>query len=138
MKSRGAPRASLRLAFLSLTLCALPGCRTVVIEQQDEDEAIMPNALHIALQDGFGGAAVVIRVNGKEVYSRDDVSTDQKIGRADTLELPLGEGLIKLDVAVDNLESGIDLDLDTSIYLAISILERRIRFKLSSRPFGYL
>ncbi|MFO1372811.1 MAG: hypothetical protein U1F42_10620 [Candidatus Competibacteraceae bacterium] len=57
--------------------------------------------LFVKLRDGFNNDTVTIRVNGKEVYRKSGVSTDLTISFADTVEVPVKESLVKLEVAVE-------------------------------------
>lgn len=61
--------------------------------------------LRIKLRDGFNDDTVSIKVNGKEVYRKSGVSTDLSISFADTVDVPVEESVIKLEVAVEGGQS---------------------------------
>lgn len=57
--------------------------------------------LFVKLRDGFSNDTVTIRVNGKEVYRKSEVSTDLTISFADAVEVPVEESIVNLEVAVE-------------------------------------
>lgn len=145
-----APRrldASLRNAYggavIALRPCLVPmllaaACRTQPPADADHETAAMPT-LHVALQDGFQGETLVVEVNDREVYRRADLRTDQRIGLADSFDLPLGRGKLELEASIpDGPGAALTLDFDTDVHVAVSLVEGELRFRVSDRPFGYL
>lgn len=56
--------------------------------------------LRIDLREGFSGDAVEIAIDGRVVYSRQDVRTDYSVGLADFLELELAGDAARIEVRV--------------------------------------
>ena len=57
--------------------------------------------LFVKLRDGFSNDTVTIKVNGKEVYRKSEVSTDLTISFADAVEVPVEQSVVQLEVAVE-------------------------------------
>jgi len=73
--------------------------------------------LHVALQDGFQADAVIIRVNGEEVFNRQDVSTKTQVGSAGAVELMTEEGSASVEVVLPlkQLSMTIPVQLSTPV-----------------------
>jgi hypothetical protein len=56
--------------------------------------------LVIKLRDGFNNDTVTIRLNGREIYSKSGVRTDLTISFADSVEVPVDESIVNVEVAV--------------------------------------
>jgi len=95
--------------------------------------------LHIDLQSGFANDTVLIRVNGKEEYNQQKVTTDKMLGLATSFELHLKEGpiTVDIDVTTKNLHDNVQLNLKEVLYLGISLQSNKIEFIISKDPFGY-
>jgi hypothetical protein len=97
--------------------------------------------LHIALQDGFFHDTVVIRVNGREIFRKHDVTTKFQIGLADTVEVDLKEHSASLLIALPSKDiiQAVTVELAKPVYLGVSLSEdNTIRTKTSDTPFGYV
>jgi len=125
------------VGFLSLSL----GCQTAPVNpvSQEGREAMAP-VLHIALQDGFADDTVVVGINGEEVFRKDDVATDPRISVADSYEMPMQDGPIKIEVDLPkkDIQGFLTIQFTGSAYVAVSIEEGSIRYKVSDRPYGYV
>jgi len=99
----------------------------------------MPS-LHIALQEGFDGDVVVVRVNGKEALRKKDVTTRMQIGLADSVDTVWdGESArVEVEVPTRNISGTIEEPLQGESYLGISILKGAIDGRVSTEPFGYV
>lgn len=96
-------------------------------------------SLVIDLQDGFSDDTVMIQVAGQEIFHKEGVNTDYSLGRADSVEVQVPEGSVDVEVTVpsrDLLES-IVLEVSTTVYLGISILDDRIDHQISDEMFLY-
>lgn len=95
--------------------------------------------IRIALQDGFEGDTVVIKVNGKEVFNQESVKTKRQIGKAAAFEFEVDEGPTSVEVSLPlrNLSETIALKVSGEVYLGISVIENRIEHRVSSDPFRY-
>jgi hypothetical protein len=96
------------------------------------------STLHIALQDGFAGDTVSIRLDGREVYRKDGVRTDLRISRADGIDVPAAAGA-NVEVQARGQMGSVLVDADRTPYLAVSLDgDGRPAFRASTEPFAYL
>ncbi|HSK97895.1 MAG TPA: hypothetical protein VK891_14830 [Euzebyales bacterium] len=95
--------------------------------------------LTIALQDGFEGEAVTVRVDGETVIDETSVRTDQRIGLAHAVDVPHAEAVARLEVRVPgrNLRATAHVDARTTPFVAISVLDGEVVVTTSAAPFGY-
>jgi len=116
------------------------GCHANPTPQVDEEREANMALLHIALQEGFSGDTVVVRVNGEEVFRKKDVKTRLQIGLADSVELNIAEGPTQVEVLLPakKLSESVELDVSTPTYVGVSIVDGKITVRISDVPFGYL
>jgi hypothetical protein len=94
--------------------------------------------LHIALQDGFAGDRVRITVDGRQIYSKDAVSTRTRIGLADSVELTHGPGVVNIDVRARDHVATIAERLSGDLFVGLSLSsDGHIAHRSSERPFRY-
>ena len=95
--------------------------------------------LRIALQDGFDGDTVVVKVNGKEVFKQQHIKTKRQIGKAASFEVEVEGGSAKVEVSLPlkNLSEIISVKVSGEAYLGISVVEDKIEHRVSSEPFRY-
>ena len=96
--------------------------------------------LHIDLQDGFSDDTVVVRVDGREVYRGDHVSTAMLLGFAHTFEVEVEGGRTVVDIAVPSRgwQERIAFDVTAAeVWLAVTLVRGGIVHHLSDQPFGY-
>jgi hypothetical protein len=97
--------------------------------------------LHIALQVGFSNDTVRIEVDGKEAFSKTQVTTPSHIGLADSFEISLAEGTHRVSVAIPTRQTveTIPVTLTAPTYLGILLSkEARITYQVSPYPFAYI
>jgi hypothetical protein len=118
--------------------------------------------LLVDIQEGFNDDTVIIKVNGKDVFTKEHVTTSLLAGPAASfstkIESRQEEGSRLIVTALvptrNNLQDSHELDLENNsnsageIYLGISIIgggelsgygkEEKIRFIASDHPFGYM
>ncbi|HWA60805.1 MAG TPA: hypothetical protein VG939_05495 [Caulobacteraceae bacterium] len=95
--------------------------------------------LHIALQDGFSGQAVAIRVGGREVYRRDGVKTDLRISRADEAEAEAPTGPVAVEVEAGGAHAEVRLDAAATPHLRIDRTEDgALNLRPSTEPAAFL
>jgi hypothetical protein len=84
--------------------------------------------INVALQDGFDGDEVVIRVDGAEAYRDEQVTTRTQISHAaDTqLEVPDAPFTLEVDVPTRGVHESFQLDPQTHPNVALSLLEGRL------------
>jgi hypothetical protein len=100
---------------------------------------VAESTLTIALQDGFEKDSVVVRVDGEVVIEETGVRTDQRIGLAYAVDVPLPHHPVIIDVQVPrrSLQAIHELQPATATSVGISLLDGEIVFRSSSTPFGY-
>lgn len=97
--------------------------------------------LHVALQDGFANEAVIVLLDGEEVYNKPDVQTRWQIGLADSLDVDVREALVRVEVRLPrrDLAESMDLEVSETTYLGVSITpDGAVSYRVSNEPFGYL
>ena len=97
--------------------------------------------LHIALQEGFSGDSVLIRVNGKEAFQKANVKTRNQIGLADSFEFTVPESSATVEVSLSsrNVSESIRVNASQSVYLGVSLTpEGKLSHRISQEPFCYL
>ena len=96
--------------------------------------------LHIALQDGFRQHHVTITVDGRTVYSRQDVTTDLRISRADAVDTEVAQPRVRVGITVEpgNITASQEHDAQVAPFLAISLEGDQVRFTASQEVFRYL
>ena len=77
--------------------------------------------LHVALNDGFTDDAVVLRLNGHEVYSKAGLRTDLRITRAAAVDLPLDEGPAELTVEVRGHTAALTIDAARTPHITVDL-----------------
>jgi hypothetical protein len=96
--------------------------------------------LHIALQEGFEDEAVVIRVNGKEVFNKQGVRTKLQIGRADAVDVEVEDGTATVEILLPtkDLTETVRIRVPQEPFLGVSLVAGEIVHRVSSTPFGYV
>jgi hypothetical protein len=83
--------------------------------------------IHIALEDGFDGDTVAIRVDGVEAYRGEGVTTRTQISHAASAELEVPDGTARLEIDVPTRGAREIVDLDPSTAnVAVSLRDGRI------------
>ncbi len=57
--------------------------------------------LRVRLGDGFNNDTVSLWVNGEQVFHKSGVTTDLRISRADSVDVPVGTSPVRLEISVD-------------------------------------
>lgn len=84
--------------------------------------------INVALQDGFDGDEVVLRVDGAEAYRAEQVTTRTQISHAaDTqLEVPDGPFTLEIDVPTQDVRETLQLDPEAHPNVALSLFDGRL------------
>ena len=95
--------------------------------------------LTIDLQDGFKDDEVVILIAGEENYHKASLTTDYAIGLADSIELRVPEGSVRLTVNIPTRKLVADKQLDVAadLFIGVSVAEKSILFRTSGERFEY-
>ncbi len=97
-------------------------------------------AVRIDLQEGFHNDTVIVRIDGREVWSKGGVSTRLPVGVAESFEAD-SPGHARLEVAVPTRgETGaLDIDAGQYPYVGVSIMpDGRLHFQPSRELFRYM
>ena len=92
--------------------------------------------LTIDLQEGFAGDEVIVRVNGREVVRRPGVKTKRMLGLAQSLEVPVPDGAVSLEIEVQAKRARGTTAVHHS-HLGVSLVGNEVRFIEADKPFGY-
>ena len=84
--------------------------------------------MNIALQDGFDGDDVLIRVDGSEAYRGEQITTRTQISHAaDTqLEVPDAPFTLEVDVPTQQIRETFQVDPHANPNVALSLREGRL------------
>jgi hypothetical protein len=95
--------------------------------------------LHIALNDGFAGDQVAVRVDGREVYRKAGVKTDLRISRADAVDTEAADGGADVEIEARGKVSRVRVDPKATPYLGVDLgPDGQPRFRQQAEPFAYL
>ncbi len=99
--------------------------------------------LHVALQEGFAGDTVVLRLDGRELFRKVNVTTRLQTGYADSVEMDASAqaGWLEVEVPSKGLTLAFELRLHVGrpTYVGVSIQpDGRLSRRITEEPFGYL
>lgn len=97
--------------------------------------------LTIDLREGFFHTPVTIRLDGKEVFHADDVTTRTQTGLARQVEVQVPNGAATLEVELPRDEERIQrrVDAEVSPFIGVDIAEDgTLSLRESVEPFGYV
>ena len=97
--------------------------------------------LHTALQEGFSGDEVVIRLGSREVFHQTGVTTRTQIGLATTHEMQVPAGPVSVDILLParRLNLSLPLQVAQDTYVGISVSPAgQLEHVVSHEPFGYV
>ena len=96
--------------------------------------------LNIALQEGFSGQPVVVRVDGEERFRAEEVRTRMQIGLAQRVPVEVAPGRHAIEVVAADVATSLDVDVADQAYVGVSLArsQDRLETRVSDRPFGYV
>ena len=91
--------------------------------------------LQVALQDGFDEDAVVVSLDGTEVFRKDGVTTRRQISLAESFEIDAPDQLAELhvDVMSRGVSGSIAVDARAQPIVALSLRDGRIEPRFPDR-----
>lgn len=103
------------------------------------DETDMKIKLRVDFQDGFSDDIIIIKINGKEVHTATQVTTDNALSFATYFEDRFERGKIEFQILVPtrDLTQSFPFDIESDMYLGISILGGKLQFRFSDKQFLY-
>ncbi len=95
--------------------------------------------LSIALQDGFTGEEVVVRVDGDEA-ERTEARTAWEISFATSFEVEVsaGDHVIEIEIPHRGIQSEHRVEVHGPLWVGISVQDATVIWRDSFEPFGYL
>ncbi len=95
--------------------------------------------LHIALEDGFDGDTVVLLVDDEEVFRKDGVTTRTQLSLAESLELDVRPGPLRLriDVPSQGVDQTLEIDAGRHPFVGLSLREGVVQTRLPEQ-LGHL
>jgi hypothetical protein len=96
--------------------------------------------LHVALEEGFSGDDVTVRVDGTPVFEGRAIETRLQIGLAHSFaaEVPDGQRELVVEVPSRSIVHRQQLTVSGATYVGVSLRERSAEVRTSSEPFGYV
>jgi hypothetical protein len=93
----------------------------------------------IDLQDGFADDEVLIQAEGQEIFNEKGVNTDYSIGLAASVKFEVSEKNLIVEVTVPSrrISNSIKVDVSSTSYLGVSILDNEINYQFSDEEFIY-
>lgn len=96
---------------------------------------------HTALQEGFAGDEVVLRIGGREVFHQPNVKTRTQIGLAASHESQVPAGPLSVEVSLPrrNLQLTLPLQIAKDTFLGVSVSpDGKLQHVVAHEPFGYV
>lgn len=94
---------------------------------------------HVDLQDGFSEDRVVVRVEDREVFRGENVSTRLMLGLAESLEFDVAEDRVRVRVEVPTRDASGEQEVRAETpYVGVSLHGPLLSFSVSRTPFTYL
>jgi hypothetical protein len=93
----------------------------------------------IHLQDGFSDDTVIVKLNGKEFFNQQHITTQALIGFADTFttETSSKQAVLEISLPKRGFLKDIQLEISDELHIGISVEGNEIQYIISSTPFGY-
>lgn len=96
-------------------------------------------ALTVDFHAGFAGDTVEVVIAGKQVFHKEDLSTDYSIGLAASFqaEVPAGPLAVRIAVPSRGLERTLELRGAGPQYVGVSVAGDALDCKVQDEPFQY-
>ncbi len=95
--------------------------------------------VHVDLQEGFDHDTVVVRLDDADIYNGNDVTTQLLYGLADSTEVEVEPGTVRISIAVETrrLSHTLPLEVDGDVFIGFGLEGGELRTIVSETPFGY-
>ncbi len=126
--------------IVGMGLVLLGACQAPAPDSMTEASNDTDVTLSVALQDGFEGDLVVVRVDGDEVFRESGVSSDLRIGLATSFEVTLNHfpAIVTVELPDRGLVGETRVEDEGTLHVGASVLDGEVRFRVSAQPFGYV
>ena len=97
--------------------------------------------LHVALEEGFSGDGVTVRVAGRKAFEADALRTRMQLGLAEsfTVDVPDGDVDVTLEVPHRTIVHRQQVLVAGTTYLGFSLGQGgEVEVRTSTEPFGYV
>ncbi len=98
--------------------------------------------LFIDLREGFENDEVIVNVDGKEVYRREEVKTRYQLGLADEIKMPVApDGTVAIEVLLPrkNLSQQLTVPISGDTYVGVSVArDGSLECQWQAEPFFYM
>jgi len=96
--------------------------------------------LHLAFQEGFEDDIVVVRIDGKEIYRKEHVTTRYQINYADSFELNVEEESVNVEILIPakELSKKFSVKIANAVYVKVLVRKGEIKYYVSDKPLRYL
>ena len=98
-------------------------------------------ALHVALQNGFTGDEVVLRLNGREVFRKEGVRTKTQVGLGDLfrVDVPRGPVVLETRLPARRLSDVLEFVLSKPLHIGVNVdPDDGFRYVIQYVPFRYM
>lgn len=135
--------SAVRALFYLVALCIflLGGCSKCIIREISPTRIERGDMLTLSVdfQDGFVDDAIVLLVNGQEVFYKQHVRTKLLLGLADSLKTKVETGPVSIEtnVPTKDIAKTIALEVSADTYIGISIANGMVEYIVLDEPFGY-
>lgn len=95
--------------------------------------------LSIDLQEGFVDDTVIVRINNKEIFQKEHLTTNKLLGISASFKTEVVRGMSNIEIKILNrrIEKIISIDVSAPIFLGISVQKDKVDYVISAEPFGY-
>lgn len=96
--------------------------------------------LAIDLRDGFFRDHVVVELDGREVFRREDLRTRTQVGLADSVKVETepGERSVRVWLPDRNISAETTVDVERTPYLGVSLESGALVLRPAAQPYRYL
>jgi hypothetical protein len=92
--------------------------------------------MQILLQDGFQHEEITIRVNGREVFHKRNVTSKKLTGMAERIELPEQAGPVSIQVELSKSGNSEEIQVGRDRHVVFFVEDGVLKHSISDQPFG--
>jgi len=115
--------------------------RTAIVNRFHDERTARLSELHVALEDGFSGDDVIVRVGGEKAFEAEALRTRLQVGLAGQFTVEVADGDVEVTVEVPGrrITHCQQVTVDGPTWVGISLGERDdVTARISPEPFGYV